>query len=106
MDYPEESISLKHLRTLGVEYWNLDSKLYEKDPALDKIRKERNYSYSDIVYSKEIPDLEEKLDRFKKEHLHEDEEIRYFIEGSGYFDLRDGKVVFCFKSFVQPFFFF
>lgn len=80
-----------HKKT-GVEYFQLNAETYCIDGVLDKIRKSRGYSYEDeIVCSKEcLPDYENKLKSFFKEHLHTDEEIRFVLDGSGYFDVRDG----------------
>ena len=38
---------------------------------------------------RQIPNLQEKLDNFKTEHIHYDEEIRLIVDGSGYFDVKD-----------------
>uniref|UniRef100_A0ABI7VQN5 acireductone dioxygenase (Fe(2+)-requiring) n=1 Tax=Felis catus TaxID=9685 RepID=A0ABI7VQN5_FELCA len=88
---PCSLVGLEQLRRLGVLYWKLDADKYENDPELEKIRKERNYSWMDIITicKDKLPDYEEKIKMFYKEHLHLDDEIRYILDGSGYFDVRD-----------------
>ena len=65
--------------------------LGEDDPALAKIRDDRGYSYMDIVNCcpEKLPNYETKIKNFFEEHIHLDEEIRYCLDGSGYFDIRD-----------------
>ncbi|XP_058463703.1 acireductone dioxygenase [Malaya genurostris] len=77
----------------GVEYFKISTETFETDGVLNKIRHERGYSYEDeIICSKEcLQDYDEKLKIFFTEHLHTDEEIRFIVEGSGYFDVRNGK---------------
>jgi len=91
---PKEFLDLEELKTTtGVLYWKLNPETYDTDGVLDKIRKDRGYSYKDVIECSEekLPCYEEKLKIFFTEHLHTEEEIRYIIEGSGYFDVRNGK---------------
>lgn len=90
LDSPEEKVSKERLTQLGCLHWKLDPAKHENDPELDRIRKERKYTFNDEISSDKIPNLAEKLDNFMIEHIHDDEEIRYFLDGSGYFDVRDG----------------
>lgn len=93
LDYREDHdsgipVSEKDLFNLGLLYYNLDS--------LDKVNelaKERDYKNQDQIEISptSFPTMEilkEKLDNFYKEHIHEDEEIRYVIDGEGFFDVR------------------
>jgi 1,2-dihydroxy-3-keto-5-methylthiopentene dioxygenase len=89
---PPKFLSLEELYKIsGVEYFKLNVKTYSTDGVLDKIKKERGYTYEDeTTCSKEcLPNYDEMLKKFFQEHLHTDEEIRFILDGSGYFDVRD-----------------
>ncbi|CAM6092572.1 unnamed protein product [Calypogeia fissa] len=90
---PNEPVSAKTLTDLGVAQWVLDADKFENDPELEQIRKDRNYNYQDIinVSRDKLPNYEQKIKSFFEEHIHTDEEIRYVLDGSGYFDVRDAE---------------
>lgn len=61
---------------------------------MNDIASERSYKNRDeIVISPEKMGsaYEEKVKTFFNEHMHEDEEIRYVLDGQGFFDIRDGE---------------
>mmetsp|Transcript_135118 Transcript_135118/g.200973 ORF Transcript_135118/g.200973 Transcript_135118/m.200973 type:complete len:178 (-) Transcript_135118:44-577(-) len=84
---PNEEVSLDILKSLGVDYWNVNG---TEDPKLEEIKKNHGYSYTDVicVSPDTLPDYEQKIKLFFTEHLHDDDEIRFCLEGSGYFDVR------------------
>lgn len=69
--------------------------LYRRCPAIsdvNAIATERGYKNRDeiIVSPHAMGEVyEQKVKMFFNEHLHEDEEIRYILDGEGYFDVRD-----------------
>ncbi|WWC57773.1 1,2-dihydroxy-3-keto-5-methylthiopentene dioxygenase [Kwoniella dejecticola CBS 10117] len=85
-------ISLNTLSDLGVIYKQIpigDDKKWEDE--INSFAKERGYKNRDqITVTREGlgAAYEDKIKSFFDEHLHEDEEIRYILGGSGYFDVR------------------
>ena len=101
---PNVPVSVAQLKELGICYWKLDADAYTYpvkavpwdptdavDPKLSQLRDDRGYSYADIltIHPDTLPGYEEKLKMFFEEHIHDAEEIRYILGGSGYFDVRD-----------------
>ena len=77
------------LSELGVLYYHCPDV-----SSVDKIATERSYRNRDeITVSPEKMGAiyEEKVRMFFNEHLHEDEEIRYILDGEGFFDVRNAK---------------
>ncbi|GLJ17380.1 hypothetical protein SUGI_0301910 [Cryptomeria japonica] len=88
---PNRPVPPHHLTELGVLIWELDADHYDNNPQLEKIKKDRGYNYSDIVTVAPgmMEDYDAKIKHFFTEHLHAQEEIRFVLEGGGYFDVRD-----------------
>ncbi|KAF8638799.1 hypothetical protein AX17_001858 [Amanita inopinata Kibby_2008] len=87
---PSRPVSLDVLTSLGVNYWSIPVEGHEG--RIDKIAIEQGYKNRDMInVSKEgLGEVyEEKIRGFFQEHLHEDEEIRYILSGSGFFDVRE-----------------
>lgn len=79
---------IDQLQALGCLYRNVKT-----SEGIDAIAAERGYKHRDVV----VVDEEKmggpeayaaKLNMFYAEHLHDDEEIRYILDGEGYFDVR------------------
>eukprot|EP00978_Attheya_sp_CCMP212_P001523 scaffold3150_cov51-Attheya_sp.AAC.15 len=101
---PNQPIDAAAMRELGMAYWKMDAETYTYpvksvpwdptdalDPKLSQLRDDRGYSYADIitVHPDHLPGFESKVKAFFEEHIHDAEEIRYIIDGAGYFDVRD-----------------
>ncbi|KAJ3867634.1 Acireductone dioxygenase ARD family [Lentinula novae-zelandiae] len=101
---PSSSVDVETLKRIKVESWNIPvEKGYEE--KLDDIAKERAYKNSDVItLSKENlgEDFEEKIKVFYKEHIHEDEEIRYILSGGGFFDVRQASTDAWIRLAVSP----
>jgi 1,2-dihydroxy-3-keto-5-methylthiopentene dioxygenase len=88
----DAAISEAELERAGVHYERLPLDDYQG--ALERLKAARGYVTQDIVeLHPETPNLQAVCDKFKPEHLHRDDEVRFVLEGEGIFDIRaqDGR---------------
>ena len=65
----------------------LDAERYQA--TLDDLRQHRGYVTQDeVALSEQTPSFEAICAKFAGEHLHEDDEVRFVLEGEGIFDIR------------------
>ena len=64
---------------------------YHNEQTKTQTKRTGGYSYADIISVRPdlLPGYETKIKAFFEEHIHDAEEIRYILDGSGYFDIRD-----------------
>ncbi|KAF9523723.1 Acireductone dioxygenase ARD family [Crepidotus variabilis] len=103
-DYvPSRPVPQEVLEKINVKHWQIPVEEYE--PKVDAIAKERGYKNRDTInVSKDgLGDAyEEKIKNFFHEHMHEDEEIRYILSGTGFFDVREAKSDDWIRLAVEP----
>jgi 1,2-dihydroxy-3-keto-5-methylthiopentene dioxygenase len=82
-------IDVGGLEANGVIYRRLGLDAAQYQPALDELRTRRGYVTQDeVALSPATPNLDAILAKFDPEHLHEDDEVRFVLEGEGVFDIR------------------
>lgn len=89
---PSRPVDSAVLKDIGVLYWHIP--VQEHESEINRIASERSYKNRDTinVTREGLGDAyESKIKMFFEEHLHEDEEIRYILSGSGYFDVRENR---------------
>ena len=65
-------------------------------PEIDRLKAQGGYVTADVIdVSPATPGLDAMLNRFNSEHWHDEDEVRFIIEGRGLFHIhpREGKVV-------------
>jgi 1,2-dihydroxy-3-keto-5-methylthiopentene dioxygenase len=65
-------------------------------PEIDRLKAEGGYVTADVIdVSPATPGLDAMLSRFNSEHWHDEDEVRFIIEGRGLFHIhpREGKIV-------------
>ncbi|KAL8989087.1 MAG: hypothetical protein Q9169_008438 [Polycauliona sp. 2 TL-2023] len=80
------------LITLGILHYHFPTSSPSSATDVNDLATTRAYSIRDVITISPLAmgsTYEDNIQMFYREHLHEDEEIRYILEGGGYFDVRD-----------------
>ena len=84
-------IARETLAAEGVLYDCLPTEPAGYQPTMDVLKTERGYIEQDIVeLSPATPSLDAICAKFDGEHLHDEDEVRFVLEGEGVFDIRSG----------------
>lgn len=85
----DSAIDAATLGREGIHYAALD--LADPQPDLDALATAQGYVEQDVVALRpDTPNLDAICAKFVDEHTHDDDEVRFVLEGEGIFDIRDG----------------
>jgi 1,2-dihydroxy-3-keto-5-methylthiopentene dioxygenase len=88
-DQPAAEIDADTLRAQGVLYETMATAPTAFQPALDVVKSERGYIEQDeVALRPDTPDLDQICAKFDREHFHDEDEVRFVLEGEGIFDIR------------------
>ena len=82
-------VSAEDLNDEGVFYRALPLEEAGYQPALDALKHDKGYIAQDLVeLPPHTPNLDAICAKFDDEHWHEEDEVRFVLEGEGVFDIR------------------
>lgn len=82
-------LSTEELLANGVYYARLEPDPVRFQTPLDQLKAERGYIEQDeVALSPATPNLDAICAKFVDEHFHDDDEVRFVLEGEGIFDIR------------------
>ena len=116
VNIPDKNLTLKdateitaYLAKVGIDYerWDADEARVSPDadeaeilaaysPEIEKLKAEGGYVTADVInIVPTTPNLDVMLNKFNKEHWHDEDEIRFIVKGHGLFHIapKDGEVV-------------
>lgn len=85
----DEAVDAAVLADEGIhfEHLGLDPAVFQ--PVLDELKGRRGYITQDEVrLSPQTPNLAVVMKKFDDEHIHDDDEVRFVLDGAGVFDIR------------------
>jgi len=81
--------TIDDLLAVGVHYERLQVGATSAQASLDALKSARGYLVQDEVQLTPTTDnLEQICDKFKDEHLHTEDEVRFVLDGEGVFEIR------------------
>jgi len=84
-----KTLTVDALREEGVHHERLPLDPAAYQPVLDRLKNEKGYITQDVIELRpDTPNLEAICDKFDPEHLHDEDEVRFLLEGEGVFDIR------------------
>ncbi len=88
------------LKPFGIQYerWDVEGRLTPEStneeilqvyaPEIDRLKQQGGYVTADVInVTPETPGLDAMLEKFKKEHTHSEDEVRFIVEGRGIFHI-------------------
>lgn len=89
LDSNEAELGAAELQKQGVAYQRLDTQEVAYRVAIDDLKTRRGYIEEDIVeLAPSTPNLDAICAKFIDEHHHDEDEVRFVLEGEGVFDIR------------------
>lgn len=84
-----EALSGEELLANDVYHARLDTEPARFQAPLDALKRERGYVQQDeVALGPSTPNLDAICAKFVDEHFHDDDEVRFVLEGEGIFDIR------------------